>query len=126
MVSKKYEEHNGKPFIGLTEEITLIARDGKEHKVIARIDTGATKSSIDSKLAAELNLGPIVATKAVKSASGTSLRPVINAKIIIAGKTLETQFTVADRRHMTYKGLIGQNTMKENFYIDPTKKADKK
>ena len=107
--------------IGLTQKITLFGSDGAKRTVTARIDTGASKNSVDAKLAAELNLGPIIKTKLVKSAHGNKLRPVVKARIKIAEKELKSEFTVADREHMTYKALIGQNILKKGFLIDPSK-----
>lgn len=107
--------------LGLTEKIIVIGPD-KEEKVIARIDSGATASSIDLKLSAKLGLGPITRTKIVKSASGIKRRPIIIVKVKINGDILEEEFTLADRVHMTYPVLIGQNILKKGkFLIDPNK-----
>lgn len=108
--------------IGFTEKIRIF-RKKKAKSIIARIDSGATKSSIDVRLAAELELGPIYKTKIVRSAHGNTLRPVIKVKIKMAGKDIKSDFTIADRTHMKYQVLIGQNILKElNFLIDPNKK----
>ena len=105
--------------ISLMEQVTLIGPGG-EKKVNARIDTGAQTSSIDVKLAAELNLGPIIETKNVKSAAGVGLRPLIKANINIRGKTMESLFTIANRDHMKYSVLVGRNILREaGFLIDP-------
>lgn len=106
-----------KIILGLDETITLI-NSHSEKKVLARVDSGANKSSIDVSLAAEMNLGPVVDSKIIKSASGSELRPVINAKVRIHDKEIETQFTITDRSHMKYKMLIGQNILKNGFLID--------
>ena len=112
-----------KSVVGLIENITIYGEDGKGKKIVARIDSGATKSSIDVKLAAELRLGPIIKTKVVKSTHGNTLRPVVNAKIEIAGKKIISEVTIADRTYMKYQLLIGQNILKKgNFMIDPRKK----
>jgi len=109
-----------KVFLGLTEQVKLIGK--KQVELTARIDTGATSSSIDSKLAGELSLGPVIKTKVVKSASGVKKRPIIKATIILKDIEMEGEFTLADRRHMTYLLLIGQNILKKgNFLIDPLK-----
>ncbi len=105
--------------VGLTEYVKLIGPTSSEEH-IARIDTGATKSSIDVSLASSLKLGPVVASKLVKNAHGSKLRPVIEANIEIEGKKIKSLFTLADRSHMKYKVLIGQNILKEGFLIDPT------
>lgn len=107
--------------IGLTEKVTLFGKDGKKKRLVARIDTGATKSSMDARLAASLQLGPVIKTKLVKSAQGKSLRPVIEATIQVAGKKIKQEFTLADRLHMKYHMLIGQNILKKGFLIDPRK-----
>lgn len=106
--------------VGLTEEIILKGKK-ESKKVVARIDTGATNSSIDSSLARDLNLGPIKMTKVIKSAHGNSVRPVREAEVVIEKKKLNVLFTVADRSHMRYKALIGQNVLKQGFLIDPLK-----
>ena len=108
--------------LGLTEEVLIIGENGKEHQVTARIDTGATSSSIDSAVGKKLQLGPITTTRIVKSASGVKKRPMIRAKLKLNGDLLEADFTLADRSHMTYPVLIGQNILKKgHFLIDPNK-----
>lgn len=106
--------------IGMIEEIEVMGEDTSE-KLVARIDTGATKSSIDYQLASKLKLGPVIESRLVKSAHGNKLRPVIEATINIRGKQLKEKFTMADRDHMKYKVLIGQNILKKGFLIDPNK-----
>ena len=107
--------------LGLTESVTIIGTK-EEKQVIARIDTGATASSIDSSLAKELGFEAIEKFKIVKSASGTKRRPMALVKIRLDGSVLEDEFTLADRSHMTYPVLIGQNILKKgNFLVDPNK-----
>lgn len=107
--------------LGLTEKVTIFGKK-KQKTVMARIDTGATKSSIDVALAADLKLGPVISKKMVKSASGNLLRPIIKARIKIANKKFQEEFTLATRSHLRYPVLIGQNILKkEKFLIDPTK-----
>lgn len=112
-----------KTTIGLTARIVLFGKKGKK-EVIARIDTGATNSSIDSSLAKELDMGPELKHTKVKSTHGTRYRPVITADVIIAGDMRHAEFTIADRAHMKYRVLIGQNILKKGFLIDPSKGAE--
>ena len=107
--------------IGMIEEIEVKGTDNSTERLQARIDTGATKSSIDYKLASKLKLGPVIESRLVKSAHGSKLRPVIEATINIRGKELTSKFTLADRDHMKYRVLIGQNILKKGFLIDPNK-----
>jgi hypothetical protein len=112
---------NGKTVIGLTEKVTIYGKN-RAKTVTARIDTGATKSSIDKSLASELDLGPVIKIKVIKSAHGVRERPIIKAKVDFAGNCQTYFFSVADRVHMNYKVLIGQNILKKGFLIDPSLK----
>ena len=112
---------NGRIVVGLTEKVTLNGKS-KEKALWAKIDTGATKSSMDIALAEQLKLGPVTHSKVVKSAHGSRLRPIVEATIILADRKISTEFTLAERSHMKYKVLIGQNILKDGFLIDPSKK----
>ena len=104
--------------VGLVERVTIVGK--KKNTFIARIDTGATKSSIDTQLAGDLGLGPIISSRLVKSVHGNSVRPVIEAAVTLAGKQVKAEFSLANRSHMKYPVLIGQNILKEGFLIDPS------
>jgi hypothetical protein len=110
-----------KPILGLIEEITLIDAKGVKRQVLAKIDTGADSSSIDSNLAKELALGPIVRTKNVVSSHGTSIRPIVALRAIVCEKELTAEFNLYNRSHMTYRVLIGRNILTQGFLIDPSK-----
>jgi hypothetical protein len=106
-----------KTVIGLTEKVII------NHKVYrAKIDTGATKSSIDVRLAAKLGLGPIIGYRGVKSASGRGVRPVIKVHFRIGNRKMCYSFNIMDRKEMGHRILIGQNILKKGFLIDPSKK----
>jgi len=112
--------------VGLVEKVTIVGRDGQK-TLLARIDTGAINSAIDAKLVAQLTLGPIIKTKSIKSTHGNSLRPVINVDVKLKGIKMKEEFTVADRGHMKYSLLIGQNILKRHkFLIDPCLEITKK
>lgn len=114
-----------RPILGLHETVTILGE--KEVKVKARIDSGATNSSIDLSLAKKLNLGPKIREIVVKSAAGVKKRPVVKAKVKIGNLEIEEVFTLANRSHMTYQVLIGQNILKKGkFLIDPLKEGGKK
>lgn len=119
-------KYKKKTVVGLVEPVRVTGPGGKSREVLARIDSGATKSSIDVKLAADLSLGPVLKAKVVKSASGKSLRPVVEAKLSLADSEFRTDFTIADRAEMKYRVLIGQNILRKGFLIDPAKEIPKK
>lgn len=110
-----------KTIIGLTEPITIIGEKA-EKKLVARIDSGATVGSVDKKLAQELGLGAVIKTKLVKSSHGQTVRPVKKMRFKLAGRKFKMNFTIADRAHLKYKVLIGQNVLRKNFLIDASKK----
>jgi hypothetical protein len=117
------EEIIHKTIVGLTEFVTVCG-EKCSNELIARIDTGATKSSIDLLLATKLGLGPVVDSKLIKSAYGVKLRPVVRAEILIKGRKIRAKFTLADRNHMRYPVLIGQNILRKDFLVDPSKRVD--
>ncbi|MBC8495086.1 ATP-dependent zinc protease [archaeon] len=111
-----------KCIVGLIEKVKLNGSE-EEQEILARIDTGATNSSIDLKLASKLRLGPVIQSKIVKSTHGAKLRPVIEAEVEICDRKIKEKFTLADRGHMRYQVLIGQNILKQGFLIDPSKES---
>jgi alpha-L-glutamate ligase-like protein len=105
------------------EEVRIYSFDkSKKAKVLARIDTGAVRSSIDRKLAEDLGLlveeNILWKDKSYKSASGRETRPVIGIKYIIAGKKIKSTASVTDRSKMTTSFLMGRNDM-AGFLVNP-------
>lgn len=107
--------------IGLTTRVVLFGKK-KKKEVIGRVDTGATKSSIDEALAKEIDVGPELKRALVKSAHGTRRRSVVVVDLVIGGEAKQAEFTLADRAHLKYPILIGQNVLKQGFLIDPSQK----
>tara|TARA_Y100000034_G_C6769759_1_gene343344 strand:+ start:244 stop:579 length:336 start_codon:yes stop_codon:yes gene_type:complete len=109
-----------KEIVGLSEKIEILGPSGTKKKVNAKVDTGATIGSIDLSLAVELQLGPIVRIKKVKQAHGNSNRAIVETEIKFAGETFKSDFTLADRSHMKFPVLLGQNQLTK-VLIDPSK-----
>ncbi len=59
-VEEEVEEISGRKMIGIIEKIKLIGKDEKLVEVEAKIDTGATSTSIDIKLARQLGYGEVL------------------------------------------------------------------
>lgn len=111
-----------KSTIGLTERVTVIGPK-KEKELTARIDTGADVCSIDLNLAKKLGMNRVEKLKKIKSAHGIKERPVVRASLEIKGRKFnKIRFTLADRKHLRYKALIGKNILRKGFMIDPSKK----
>lgn len=104
--------------LGLTETVSIkgstLSKD-----VLARVDTGATRCSIDLELAQDLGY-TVKSSRVVKSANGTEKRETAEFTITLRGVDYVVECTLADRGNMTYKMLIGQNLMKDaNIMVDP-------
>ncbi len=121
MTSIGENKFKDRSIIGFIEPIICISKRHKE-SVRARIDSGATKSSIDSALAKKLGLGPILGEKRIRNAHGYETRKLVDMTISIAGKEITATFTIADRTHLRFPVLVGRNILRKGFLIDPNKK----
>jgi hypothetical protein len=106
--------------IGFYEDILIGGR-----LIRAKIDTGASKSSVDVKLAELLKLGPVVGRTTVINTHGRAVRPVVRTEIEMAGRNLDASFNIALREHLRYPILIGKNILRRGFLVDPKKKLKK-
>lgn len=122
--SFKVKSKSAKKILGAVETVKIYGyKNGKKMAVEARIDTGATRSSIDRKLAEELGL---LNSKnilweqgfAYRSATGLQSRPVVSVKYILAGKKIVTSASVADRSKMKNPFLVGRLDMR-GFLVKP-------
>lgn len=108
--------------IGFLEWVHCKAKGGEDIVVKARIDSGATKSSIDQELVKTLRWGPVLGEKRIRNANGVTTRKIVDGHISIAGKDVLEHFTIANRSNMKYPILIGRNVLRRGFLIDPNKK----
>lgn len=107
--------------LGEEEMIELSTREGGETiEVLAKVDTGAGYSSIDEDLAKDLgiDLDDPEDTVKIDSANGVKRRPLVPVRIKVAGKTLDTRVTVADRSELSKVALLGSRDL-DGFLIKP-------
>lgn len=140
MVDKKTSD--GKLILGEKEWVYI---PGLEQSFRARIDTGATTSSISAidivpferdgkdwvkfKMAhegvnsKEIAL-PVERWVKIKqsSADGTQRRAVVHAWIEIGDMKDKTEFTLADRTHLNFPVLLGRSFFKDVAVVDVSKK----
>ena len=111
---------DSKVIIKAVEQILLtsIVNSNVKKMVHARIDTGATQSSMDSKLAKELGFTKTVGHVNVISANGIKKRALVEVDYELSGKKIKSTFSIADRSSLNYSVLIGRNDLR-GFLIDP-------
>jgi len=112
------------PIIGYIEEVVVTGTSGST-QAFAKSDTGATRTSIDTSLAAEIGAGPIKSMTRVKSGSlkGGKARPVVDLVIGIGGNQHTVTASVEDRGHMEYPLLLGRDIL-EHYRVDVRKRVD--
>ncbi|WP_324662158.1 RimK family alpha-L-glutamate ligase [Haloarcula sediminis] len=110
--------------VGYIEEVVVSGTRGNK-TVLAKSDTGATRTSIDAELAAEIGTGPILDIVKIKSGSVKSgrSRPVVDVVVGLGGTQHTVPASVEDRSHMDYPVLLGRDILK-NYQVDVNHRAD--
>ena len=119
-------KYKDRAVIGFIENVVCHSESNGSISVRARIDSGATKSSIDIALAEQLGLGPVIGEKTIRNAHGRATRKLIEVSFELAEKTITEKFTLADRSSLRFPVLIGRNVLKKGFLIDPEKTRSSK
>lgn len=112
-----------KKIIGCVETL-IVKGTRKSKKVIAIIDTGATYTSIDKKIAEEIGFERIKRHIKIKSKSSADIfvrRPVIEVTIELEGSSFDVEANIEDRSNMTCPVIIGRNILFKNFIVDVEK-----
>ncbi len=103
-------------------------------KLPARIDTGATTSSLDARElhvegnmvefrlpekygSSRLNL-PILDWHHVRSPSSRQRRPVVEVELCIGPRKIRTRVNLTDRSMVKYPLILGRKILKEGFVVD--------
>lgn len=110
--------------IGYVEEVVAMGTSG-QRTVMAKSDTGATRTSIDAQLAAEIGTGPIKDIVKIRSGSVKSgrSRPVVDLVVGVGGKQHTVTASIEDRSHMEYPLLLGRDIL-EHYHVDVRRQAD--
>ena len=117
-------ESDGRTVIGYIEEVVVSGTTGSE-TVLAKSDTGASRTSIDTEVAAAIGAGPIRSMTRVKSGSSKSAtsRPVVDVVVGVGGDRHTVSASVEDRSHMDYPVLLGRDIL-ESYRVDIRRRAD--
>ncbi|MFA5925739.1 MAG: 7TM domain-containing protein [Parcubacteria group bacterium] len=105
--------------IGSQENVILLSPQGPAN-IVAKTDTGADFSAIDSSLADRLGLQRNKLKRRVISASGVQVRETVNAEFILGDKTISSVLSVADRSQLNTDMIIGRQDLL-GFTIDPAR-----
>lgn len=106
------------------EEIKIRLSKKERLPLLAKVDTGAFRSSIDLKVARQLGLlrkENILWTRGYYSGLGREKRPVIGLTFFLRGKKIKTAVNVSDRGRMKAKFLLGRKDL-EGFLVNPALK----
>jgi hypothetical protein len=122
---------NDKTILGEVEDVILMPWG---IKLPARIDTGASTSSLDARDlkveggVAEFKLSkkyggmqlrlPVVDWLIIRSSEAREERPIVEVEFCIGSKRIRTRVNLNDRSTVRYPVLIGRNALKENFVVD--------
>ncbi len=120
-----FTSHDGEPAtVGYTEEVVLSGTSGSK-SVVAKSDTGASRTSIDTRLAADIGAGPIKSITRVKSGSSKTARsrPVVDVVVGVGGNQHTVTASVEDRSHMDYPVILGRDIL-GNYRVDVGKRVD--
>jgi RimK family alpha-L-glutamate ligase len=112
------------PLIGYIEDVVVSGTSGSR-SALAKSDTGATRTSIDTSLAAEIGAGPIKSMTRVRSGSSKSgtARPVVDLVVGIGGTQHTVTASVEDRSHMSHPLLLGRDIL-QHYQVDVRRRAD--
>ena len=112
------------PDIGYIESVVVTGTSGST-QTMAKSDTGTTRTSIDTQLAAEIGAGPIKSMTRVRSGSTKDgkARPVVDLVIGIGGNQHTVTASVEDRGHMNYPLLLGRDILTD-YRVDVRRRAD--
>jgi len=79
---------------------------------MAKIDTGADRSSIHEDLCIALGW-EVVGSRVVRNANGRDARNTYLAEFSFSGITFVTEVTASDRSRLSHPILIGRDVLKE-------------
>lgn len=108
--------------LNVWEKVKIVDENGNKYEVLAKIDTGAWRTSIDRELAQSLGLTKeknVLWSKPVKGVLGKEVRKVINLTYYLAGRNIKTIASLADRSGLRTSLIIGRRDL-EGFVVNPT------
>lgn len=122
LFSDKGEEEEEAKILDAVEPVTFQVWNGTK-SYLAKLDTGAYRTSLDKKLVEELGLPLLERQILIKSASGVGTRSAVKVNFTLHGKQISSVATVVDRSHLKYPLIVGRKDLK-GFLINPALPKD--
>ena len=107
--------------IGIIESVTVRGKRG-DVKVQAKIDTGASRTTVDTDIAARAGLGPVLGTVRIRQSISRhpETRPLVEAQLLLGDEEFDVAAAIADRTEMKYHVIVGMDILgSAKFLIDP-------
>ena len=107
--------------INVWETVRVVNGADEKVDILAKIDTGAWRTSIDRQTAINLGLlqkSNILWQKTVKSSIGKETRPIIAINFYLAGRKIKTVASIANREGLKSKLIIGRQDL-GGFLVNP-------
>ncbi len=108
--------------IGYTEPVQVGGKHASR-RVVAKADTGATRTSVDIELAGEIGAGPILDHASVKGGDDGSPRPIVPVDIRIDDYVHEVEVNVRDRSHLDHDVLLGRDIL-DDYSVRVSRRHD--
>ncbi len=125
----KTPEIAGRLVIPTISKVKLLGTTKKKKtEILAKIDTGAWRTSICLSLAEKLGFDDPkyhLKSKRVWSSMGTEKRPVISLTYFIEGKKIQTKAFITNREALKHDMIIGRKDLK-GFLVDTSKHLELK
>lgn len=121
----RMKKARSKRIIGIVETVTVKGKTGKV-TVLAKVDTGASRTTVDTDIAARIGLGPILDTVRIRAPTSRhpETRPLVDADLVIAGEQFGIAVAVTSRQDMKYHVIIGMDILgRGRFLVNPGKGA---
>jgi alpha-L-glutamate ligase-like protein len=117
LFGEKEEEADSTKILDAVEQVSF--QVGDETKTyLAKLDTGAYRTSLDEKLVEQLGLKVLDRQILIKSASGVNTRKAVRVSFTLHGRQINSVATIIDRSHLKYPLIVGRKDLK-GFLINP-------
>lgn len=92
--------------------------------MIAKADTGAKRTSIDTELAGEVGAGPLVGTAQVRTGSttDTETRPLVDIDLRVNDRWRTVTASITDRGEMSNPVLLGRDVL-DGYKVDVSQRV---